>query len=226
MVTGACRDPVWTSPAQTTDLNQPATVAREVPPALTSGDWCSGLIYGANGVSAFTFGYDPLSMAGGLLTYTEDGLYSGTLNTSGQGVVEIPSRCLTRFGAEPTCDELSLSLMAFAAIKPSRPARRCSDSASEPSACDFFKSYENISCAAGAQGGCTCSYAVSYSGSVGGTWEGTAGVLTHSDNLRTLPSKADFCVAASGTVMTLWGHNSGFLFDEAGLRELTLQRTQ
>jgi hypothetical protein len=49
-------------------------------------------------------------------------------------------------------------------------------------------------------------------------------VLNHFSSAFTLPSQADYCVDASATTMTLWGHDQTDLWDQPGLRTVNLQR--
>jgi hypothetical protein len=227
----ACRDPASSAPQQLTNLGQPATAAREGAAPATSGDFCSGLTYGANGVTAFVFSYDTLSVISGTLAYTGNGVdrtsgsYQATVNTQGQATVDVAAACMTRFGSGLTCDGLAAGLATVAAIKLTKPITFCSDSPSEPHACDFYKSYDNIRCTDDGMGGCSCAYQVSFAGSFGGTWTARAGVLTHADRSQALPADADFCVDGSAGTMALWGRNGAPVFGEAGLHQLGLQRT-
>ena len=220
----ACRDPATSAPQQLTNLGQPVTVAREAPAPATSGDWCSGLEYGPGGVTAFIFPYDTLGVADGTLTVANDGTYEAMLHTRGGGSVNLAYGCMTRFGVGLTCAGLATGLAQVAAVKLTKPAALCTDSPSEPRACEFYKSYQDIQCGDDGAGGCNCSYGVSFAGSFGGTWTASGGQLTLADRTQTLPMITDFCVEAAAGVMTVWGHNAAPIFGEAGLQELAMRR--
>jgi hypothetical protein len=229
-VAQACRDPTFTPPVPVTYLGQPIQMARQPGPMMTSSDWCSSLVLGSSGITAFTFPHDTLSLSGGQLTYVggddPDPLrrqtYQAVINTSGPGGIDLSHACLDRTGMIPSCDAVAAALTTFAATRPQDPGVPCTDSLSEPSLCQFYYSYQDIRCQGGASGGCRCTYTVSFTGKFGGRWQNDGGLLTHSDASKMLPSEADYCVA--GATMSLWGHARTSILGMAGLRTLTLDR--
>jgi hypothetical protein len=231
-VTGACRDPVFAPPVPVTYFQQPVQMARQPTPAKASSDWCSSLILGnvmgANGATSFRFPHDTLSVVGGQVTYTgedaqqQQGTYQAVITTTGTGGIDLSSSCLTRMGFSLSCDMFAEALTSFAARKPVDPGVPCSDSPDEPASCQFFFSYQNISCAPISDGGCRCTYGVSFSGSFQGRWIRTGGLLTHSDTSRMLPTQADYCVQPAAGSLTLWGHDRTSIFQQAGIRTLNL----
>ena len=210
-----------------TYLGQPAEMARQPRPAMTTTDWCSSLFIGATAVTSFVFPHETLSPSGGHISYVgEDaeqrqGSYQAVINTQGRGDIDLSVSCLQRSGASPTCDQVAAQLREFAAMKMADPGVPCTDALSEPAVCQFYFSYQNISCAGDAAStGCHCTYDVSFAGALSGRWTRTGTVLTHSDISKMLPSQADYCV--NGGTMTLWGHAQTSLLNQAGMRTLEL----
>jgi hypothetical protein len=229
-VADGCRDPVFAGPVPVTYLGQPAEMARQPRPTMTSSDWCSSLFIGATAVTSFTFPHDTLSPAGGHITYASDnaqqglGSYQAVINTSGRGGIDLSPTCLERSGVSLTCEALATQLRTFAALKVTDPGVPCSDSPSEPPACQFYFSYSNIDCGQNAADGCRCEYDVSFAGALHGRWSRTGTVLTHSDDSKMLPSQADYCVGDGGGTLSLWGHDRTSLLNQNGIRTLLLQK--
>ena len=221
---------MFAQPLQTTYLGQPVAMARQPVPMTTSSDWCSALFVGFSGVNSFLFPHDTLAVSGGQIVYAADdatdlqGTYQAAIQTGGPGRIDLSRACLTRSsGSSLTCDMVAAELVAFAAMKPADPGVPCTDSPAEPSSCQFYFSYQNIACAAGPDGGCGCTYDVSFAGAVKGRWGRNGTVLTHADASKMLPSQVDYCVASPGQRMTLWGHDRTSIFDQTGIRTLELQ---
>lgn len=232
-VVNACRDPVYAAPLPVTYLGQPVGMARQPNPTMTSSDWCSSLIIGSTAaVTSFSFPHDTLAIAGGQLTYANDsddpqqprGTYQAVINTTGSGAIHLSPACLTRSGANLSCEMVAAALAEFAAIKPTNPGVPCSDSPGEPAYCQFYYSYQDISCAGLSGGGCRCTYGVSFAGTLNGRWSTAGGLLTHSDASKMLPSQADYCVDGQLGALTLWGHDRTSILNQAGIRTLELQR--
>jgi hypothetical protein len=228
-----CRDPAYGPPLQVTYLGQPVQLARQPSPTTTSSDWCSSLVFGSQGITSFAFPHDTLAITGGQLAYTSDGsdaqrlqgMYTAAINTAGRGEITLSPECLKRAGVPKSCDEVSAQLTAFAATKLGDPGVPCTDSPSEPLFCQFFYSYQNITCAgAGDNGGCRCTYDVAFAGAASGRWRRVGSVLTHSDRSRMLPYEADYCVDETRGSLAMWGHDRTALFNMSGLRTLNLQR--
>jgi hypothetical protein len=220
-VSDACRDPAEMPPLQTTYQGQPAVVARQPPPQTASSDWCSSLVYGPP-VTGFAWPHDTLAVASGHLTYAADGTYQAVIDTEGPGGIDLSAACLTRFGMAPTCDQVQAALVDFAAAaKGNKPSLHCTDSLSEPSNCDYYRSADSIACTNDGEGGCACTYHVAFAGTFSGTWTASGGVLTHFDATGLLPSQADYCVSGASGALTLWGHGGTSLFDEPGIGRLS-----
>ena len=205
-VSDACRDPAYQVPPPITYFGQPDTTARQMPPEMTSSDWCSYLVYGPQGITNFVFPHDTLAVAGGSVDYQADGSYAVLMSSVGKASVELSAACLTRFAANPSCAQLTADLTAFAATEPS---------------------YQNINCTDAANGGCLCSYDVVFEmsgGSLSGRWSRSGNVINHFAGSKQLPSQVDFC--RSGNTLTLWGHGKTAIWDQPGLRMLQLQAPQ
>ncbi len=209
-------------------------MARQPTPAVASSDWCSSLVLGNVGgtikATAFNFPHDTLGVAGGRMTYTSEdsqkqsGTYEAAIDTVGRGGIDLSATCLTRMGMSVSCDVVAAALTSFAVSKLLNPGVPCSDSPNEPATCQFFFSYQDITCTAIPDGACRCSYGVSFAGTFNGRWTRAGTLLTHSDASRMLPSQADYCVQGSDS-MTLWGHDRTSILNQAGIRTLKLQRS-
>ena len=210
MITDACREPSYDPPKPLTYYGQPDTTARQPPPEGTSSDWCSYLVYDpTQGITNFLFPHDALLLSGGAVTYDAAGTFGAKLSTSGSGQIDLSGSCLTRFGDRfgapgTRCANLTSNLQAFSATEPS---------------------YQNIGCDDDGGGGCLCTYDIGFEpsgGSLSGRWGTDGSLLTHFAGSKQLPSQADFCLDGSGT-LTLWGHDQTDLWDQLGLRTVTLR---
>ena len=214
--TSGCRDPFYKTPDRLTYLGQPQTAAREPLPEATSSDWCSYLVYGANGITDFQFPYDTPNLGGVGITFGTDATYSARITAQVYGGVDIPEVCLTRFGVKPIC--------ASAGTTPvSPPTRSLTDDLGAFAA--TAGSYQSIACVDAADGGCHCEYHVDFDPTVGGSFSIDGPVMSLFDSNKRLPSLVDFCVA--GDTMTLWGHNRASIWDQVpGTRTVQLVRAE
>ena len=209
-----CRDPLYQPPTRLTYRNQPQTAAREPPPEATSSDWCSYLVYGATGITNFLFPFDTPKLSGAGVNFNADGSYSARLTTQGDGSVDLPAGCLTRFGAQVTCGPGSGTPDA------SGPRSLQDDLTAFASQAG---SYSGIVCQDAAGGGCHCSYQVQFDPTVGGFWSAGGGVMTLTDSNHRLPSLVDFCLDPATGLLSLWGHNRASIWDQLpGSRTLVL----
>lgn len=219
IVTGSCRDPAYQAPNPSTYYGQPDPMARQPLPEPTSSDWCSDLQYSPQGgIILFTFPHDTLAIAPGRpVTYDATGRYATLVLTAGTGGVDLSASCLSRFAV----------LFQCAAADASTPlgTRSLTDDLAAYSA-SFGNYYQDIACADDGAGGCACTYtilSVPGGGGLNGRWSTQGSVLTHFADTMPLPSQADLCV--SGDTMTLWGHDQTAIWDQAGLRTVTLMKT-
>lgn len=230
-VANFCRDPFFAAPTPPTFFRQPVEMARQPSPVTTSSDWCSSLVVGAAAVTSFSFPHDTLSVSGGQLTYAADnpqaveGTYRAVIRTSGPGAIDLSPTCLARSGMSLSCDMVTAALVKFAAIAVADPGVPCTDSPGDRDLCQFYYSYENIACAAISDGGCRCSYDVSFAGTLQGRWIRSGGILTHSDMSKMLPSQADYCVDGGSGILSLWGHDQTSILNQSGVRTLKLNKT-
>ena len=225
-LSGACRDPAFAAPIQSTYMGQPVAQARQPVAPTTSSDWCSAVAINAQGLSSFVFPHDTLAVSGtdSQVTYASDGTYQAVIHTGGQGEIDLSASCLQRFGVAVTCDALAAQLTAYAARPLTAPSFTCTDSPDEPAGCSYYYTYSGIQCTDNGHQGCACRYGVNFAGTFAGKWSTNGTQLIHFDAKKMLPSEADFCVGAGGSTLSLWGHDRTSLFDEPGLRTLKLQR--
>jgi hypothetical protein len=228
-VVGACRDPVFAPPYQSTYAGQPVAVAREPNPVMASSDWCASLVLGGSGITAFAFPHETLAVSPTTqLVYTSDGpgqgTYQANIDTGGPGQIDLSTSCLTRLGASLGCGEFTTALTDFAAMRPGDPGVPCNDGLDQPARCQFYFSYSNIACAALAAGGCRCTYQISFASLMSGRWRSEGATLVHSNAAKMLPSEADYCVGRAGESLSLRGHDRTSLLNQTGIRTLELER--
>ena len=171
-LTGACRDPAFAAPVQSTYLGQPVAQARQPVAPTTSSDWCSSVAVNAQGLSAFVFPHDTLAVSGAdsQITYAGDGTYQAVIHTAGQGEIDLSASCLQRFGVAVTCDALAAELSDYAARQRTMPSFTCTDSPDEPASCAYYYTYSGIQCADNGSQGCACRYGVNFAGTFTGKW--------------------------------------------------------
>ncbi len=218
-VVDSCRDPAYQNPEAVTYYGQTQNMARQPPPEPTSSDWCSYLLYDPiKGITQFTFPHDTLGIRTGRVTYDGIGTYAALLSTIGSGAVDISASCLTRFSV----------LFQCAPADPAAPTpgvRSVSDDLTAYSVA-LGSPEQNIACGDDGSGGCFCSYDIASEpsgGGLSGRWSTQGALLTHFAGTKLIPSQADVCVA--GDTMTIWGHDRAAIWDQAGLRTVTLMRT-
>ena len=216
-VVSSCRDPAYANPEAVTYYGQTQNMARQPPPEPTSSDWCSYLLYDpVKGITQFTFPHDTLEVATGTVSYDGSGTYAALLSTTGGGTVDISASCLTRFGVVFQCG--------------ARDANTPADTRSvQEDLADYSVTLgspdQNIACADDGRDGCTCTYSIASEpsgGGLSGRWSTQGALLTHFAGTKLIPSQADLCV--SGDKMTVWGHDRAAIWDQAGLRTITMMR--
>jgi len=216
-VSDTCRDPTYQSPEAVTYYGQTEPTARQPPPEPTSSDWCSYLIYDpTKGIQNFVFPHDALAIRTGRVTYDSLGTYAVLLSTVGSGAVDISASCLTRFSVLFQC--------APADASTPEGVRSVADDLATYSI-TLGSPEQNIVCSDDGRGGCACTYDIASEpsgGGLAGRWSTQGPLLTHFAGNKLIPSQADLCV--SGDTMTLWGHDRAPIWDQAGLRTVTLMR--
>ena len=218
VIMDSCRDPAYQSPLAITYYDQAQNMARQPPPEPTSSDWCSYLLYDpVDGIEHFTFPFDTLPVAGGTVTYDANGVYAAKILTIGSGSVDISATCLSRFSVTYQCGPADASTPAG--------MRSVTD---DLTAFAIFagSNQQNILCVDDGNLGCRCRYDLTSEpsgGALSGRWSTQGALLTHFGGMNLLPSQADLCV--SGDTMTVWGHNRAAIWDQAGLRTVTMMRT-
>ena len=216
-VVGSCRDPAYQSPEAVTYYGQTEPMARQPLPEPTSSDWCSYLLYDpTKGITQFTFPHDTLGIRTGHVTYDGAGSYAVLLSTIGSAGVDISASCLTRFGVLFQCAPADASTPAG--------VRSVTDDLAAYSV-TLGSPEQNIQCSDNGSGGCVCSYDIASEptgGGLSGRWSTQGALITHFADTQSIPSQADICVGDS--TMTIWGHNRTWVWDQAGLRTITLMR--
>jgi hypothetical protein len=209
----SCQDPAIADStiAKRSYRGQPAITAGQAAPEPTSTDWCSDLVYGANGISFFMLPRDTPRIQGAYLTYQSTsptdhgtGVYGAFVTSSDRNSIEYSATCLARFGYLPDCVQFAESFATYGAS---------------------LGGVKETSCEPSGDGGCHCSYLIESDAAgtnLSGTWSSSDHVLTHFAGNMVLPSQVDYCV--QGSRMTLWGHNRTNVLDFAGLRTMILDK--
>jgi hypothetical protein len=207
---GSCLDDSHRPQPPSSIRNQPTTPAGEVPPELSTTDWCSNLVFENDGRIRRVVPWRPvLPVAEATLIYTRGdaafaaGRFDFAVRYAGTPTVEFSARCLTEHGTNLSC----------AALGPALEENQLVDA-----------DITNFQCVDREQGGCKCSYDVQSFGGNAGTWEALGGEVTHFADLRSPVSKADFCV--QGDELELSGHAMTTLFNQTGLRSMVFRREQ
>ncbi len=203
------------------------TPSKATPPK-SAGDWCYSLEYLPSAGPAdagFTpggvltvalpippAGIEPAADLGDagppvLFSLQPDNTYMVSADTFANVQIHFAPPCLTAFGANPSCGDLTTQTQAYLTAHSQTVFR------------DF-------SCVGSTAGGCDCSY--TYVGQVvdQGSWRVAGSVLyflSESNGTQQVVA-TDFC--AQGNSLVISGHNGISLFTDRGLRTLTLARAQ
>jgi hypothetical protein len=213
--------PLTFVPAQTSLAQMPSKAT----PPKSAGDWCYSLEYlpSAPGDSGFTpggvvtvalpippGGIEPAADLGDagppvLFALQPDNTYMVYAKTLANAQIHFAPPCLTAFGANPSCSDLTTQTRAHLIAA-------------------SLNTFINFSCVASPAGGCDCSY--TYAGEVAdqGSWRVSGSVLyfLSESNATQQVVATDFCAQDNSLVIS--GHNGISLFNDRGLRTLTLAR--
>ena len=214
-VMDSCRDPAYANPEAVTYYGQTQNMARQPPPEPTSSDWCSYLMYDPNKGITSSPSRTTRSASAPAASLRRQRDVRGPAVDDRHRPVDISAACLTRFSVHFQC---------AAATDRRRPV---------PSVTDDLTTYsvglgspeQNIVCVDDGSEGCFCSYDIASEpsgGGLSGRWSTQGSLLTHFAGTKLIPQQTDVCV--SGDTMTIWGHNRAAIWDQAGLRTVTLQR--
>jgi hypothetical protein len=215
--------PLTFVPAQASLAQMPTKAT----PPKSAGDWCYSLEYlpSAPADSGFTpggvvtvalpippGGIEPAADLGDagppvLFALQPDNTYTVNANTLAHAQIHFAPPCLTAFGANPTCSDLATQTQAhLQAVS--------------------LGTFRDFSCVDSTAGGCDCSYA--YAGQVAdqGSWRVSGKVLyfLSESNATQQVVATDFCANENSLVIS--GHNGISLFNDRGLRTLTLTRAE
>jgi hypothetical protein len=215
--------PLTFVPAQASLAQMPSKAT----PPKSAGDWCYSLEYlpSAPADSGFTPGgvvtvalpippggiapAADLGDAGPPVLFALQPNYTYTVyaKTLAYAQIHFAPPCLTAFGATPTCSDLTIQTQAHLTAT------------SQGAFLDF-------SCVDSAAGGCDCSYTYAGEAADQGSWRVSGTVLYFlSESSATQQVVAtDFCAKDNSLVVS--GHNGISLFNDRGLRTLTLAPAQ
>lgn len=177
--------------------------------AVTTGDWCQGLVIlpgdGGIQIAHTNFSPPPLVLMSGTLQFSANNTYIFNLPSIAKTTEHLSRACIEAHGATTSCADLGAALAARRSIN-----------------------YANVSCADSSDGGCDCSLQLGDSGFDSGTWavDQTNGIVYEtSTNAGKGPRAASFCVTSDQNGLTLGGYDGATLDGgPAGLRTLTATR--
>lgn len=181
--------------------------------ALSSGEWCSGLVYlpatsaDANQLAGVAFYPAPLEFHSGFVTFTPSDdpaqqLFQFTIAVKSKPqLTHFAPACLQAYGANPSCDDITAGLIAQGTSV----------------------NYQNASCATASDGGCDCSYNLADTNGDSGQWRLIGNTIYAFNSPSGHPAQAmDYCV--NGNTMTLSGKDGSHLLGSAGIRTMTLTK--
>jgi hypothetical protein len=217
-VDAACVNDLASAPLVPQLLNQPPTLQGEVPPKRTQVNWCSELrLEPDKSINFVQVWFPALPVESGNITFSDSGSYTGTLTSFGplqqdfaagcffsQGVKIVPDGADTK-ADELTCEQFTTAL-----------ATGTGGYATQPNILkdDHFK------CVNDGAGGCQCLYNLRLFAAIEGKYATVGNVVNFFDKTKNFVSSADYCVLDN--TLELSGYKRKFLFNQAGVRSLTL----
>ncbi len=200
------RQPLLTVPVPSAYSSpQTPALAGAAPSPTTSGDWCSGLIYlppaaaTSGTVGNVQFFAKPLAFVKGNVAFLADSSYTINVFGASPEVTHFSRSCLNAYGANPSCLDLQTGLNAQPLVN-----------------------YVELTCAAGAENGCDCTYKLAETSGDIGVWAATGGTLVEYPNSGAKPQAVDFCVQDNN--MTLSGRGGAHLSASSGRRTMSLTK--
>jgi hypothetical protein len=201
---------------------------------VSSGDWCSQLVFGPGGISNLQLGHPELAFKTGSLSFTDSsgdgksGDYTSLLHYEGGETVWFPRECIDAYGHVPPAkcaDDLTPALGAYlsddgSAIQSYRALNLMQYNAQYPSYPPGLApkaSYAPMDCTDDPRGGCDCPYVVAFDVPDKGQWgvDG-AGTLTLFSATSAPPYPNDY--GATATTLAISGHQGFDLLGQPGLR--------
>jgi hypothetical protein len=206
----ACQDQLQTPPLPVSLVRQPPVPANTRPPDPVTANWCSDIVFKADGsLKLFLVWAPPIPVKVGLLTMAADfdgnttrGTYTMQFTYRQTRPIEFSESCLTAQGIRLTCPELGRHLSDFVKAEANLYSVRCQT----PPA---------------GGGGCTCQYEQSFIGGPNGRWfaDSATGKVTFFDEGFAPPAETDYCTDG-GSFLDLTGHDFTPLLNQRALRTL------
>jgi hypothetical protein len=214
VLTGAaCMDQLQTPPTPLSLVRQPPPPANTRPPDPVTANWCSDIVFKADGsLKSFLLWAPPIPVQVGRLTMladydgaTDRGTYTMQFTYRQSRPIEFSEACLTAQGVRVSCPELGRSLSEFTKREANLYNMRCQD-------------------APGNLGGCVCNYEQSFIGGPNGRWfaDSKSGQINFFSDEYAPPATADYCT--DGKTLDLTGHDFTALFNQRALRTLHFQQ--
>lgn len=230
-----CKNQVFMPPQNLSLLNQPAQVAGERPPEVSTSDWCQGLVFNNDkipttpeeletSIKSLRLWFDPpMNVYQSRITYEPGNQYNFQVSYLGMQRADFSASCLTGQGVALSCRDLSTALQAFLAAEPNLGIRP-----QEGSKQGSGMTKKHVYCVPGELEGCTCEYPFLLVTSSTGLYSQSGSLVNHFDSQQAPVAQNDVCVQgyAGGeawgddgtprTQMDVTGHHRSWLFNQAG----------
>jgi hypothetical protein len=196
---------------------------------VTSGDWCSQLVFDANGVRQAYLGHPTLKFKSGKLSFIGNGSYTSELSFEtlpGEARTTFPYSCLTAYGKEPSCGELTGALEGYLS---DQGAAQQSYRLTPLQLIPFYPvglvpqpSYSSIDCQDDGHNGCACSYTVGLVVPDRGQFASVGTTLTLYSETSALPYANDY--SSDGASLAMTGRDGFDVMGQLGLRTLVFSK--
>jgi hypothetical protein len=207
-------------------MPQSPTLAGAAPPTKSAGDWCQDLIYSAGQVVNVNLYHAPPAAAGigGVhpvqWTLASNNTYNAGLQLASENAGHFAPSCLTAFGDNPSCSDLTNQLTSFYGPMPNFSNIVCCTPGSTPQ--QVAGSDAGPTCDADSSNGCDCTYIYNSTKADEGTWQVVGNILYFFSALDEIQpiTTTNFCVK-DGT-LTITGLNGQSILGVSGWRSATL----
>jgi hypothetical protein len=203
---------------------------------VSTADWCSNLLFDANGVRQVWLGHPALSFQGGFITFDGGGHYRSELRfatpADQPAKTNFTRACLNAYGVEPTCGDLQTKLTDYFSPKGvDDTSANIQSYRLQPITLLFqyppdvlpLPHYGNFNCTDDGASGCDCSYSISFRVPDNGAYNADkTTIVSMISSTGALPYDNDFTADASSLMLT--GHGGVDLFAQPGLRTLTFAK--
>jgi hypothetical protein len=203
----ACQSQLYEPPQEIWLFERPVANGRQTQPEPAYSSWCQNLVYTAD--PARPLANNPLFWTGAAtygearIRYFEDGTYEAGFTRTGTYGWSFSAACMRQHGSQVTCEQLAEPLNLSA---------------------QNDGGYSNVRCTAGSDpGSCECLFDAVTVGSQQGIYRVRGSEVDHyATSIPSPVSTMTFC--QQGDSLTLSGVRNSFLYEQPGLRNMSLLR--